>query len=403
MQDQAYIGRGPILDKHQTIVGYELLFRHTGVPAADGSDALQADAQALVDALRSGSTDWALENKLALLRVPTSLLMGDFSEQLPADRVILEIADATPPTPELLARCRKLRADGVRLALNNFELTAETAPLLEIAHFVKVDPQQTGPDKIEALDRALEGHSGKLLATGVDTRAAYEQAKKLGFAYFQGFYFLHPETLSAKTINPAYANVLDVLKKVRDNAEVKDIELSFKRDVALSFKLLRYINSVGFGLSCEIQSIRHALAILGYQQLYRWATLLLVSAEKEASSPALLKTAVTRGRLTELFGQELLEPKDRDNLFVVGVFSLLDAMMEMPMEKVLDKLFLPDTVTDALLHHQGIYGPFLALAEACEQGEPDRIDKLASALQLGPGKINRAHIEALAWVEKLGL
>jgi EAL and modified HD-GYP domain-containing signal transduction protein len=190
---------------------------------------------------------------------------------------------------------------------------------------------------------------------------------------------------------------------VSKDADVKDVENGFKRDPALSFKLLRYINSVGFGLSCEIQSIRHALTILGTKQLYRWLTLLMVTAGENSASPALMKTAITRGRLTELLGTDFFDKNDRDNLFIVGVFSLLDAMLEMPMDQVLEKVLLPEAVTDALLNHEGIYGPFLQLAEAVENDDGPRIAELATSLQYDPDKVNDCHIAALAWVESLGI
>ncbi|MBL8508954.1 MAG: HDOD domain-containing protein, partial [Chitinimonas sp.] len=189
-----------------------------------------------------------------------------------------------------------------------------------------------------------------------------------------------------------------------NNAEITEIENALKRDVALSFKLLRYINSAGFGLSCEIHSFRHAVTILGYQKLYRWLTLLLVTASSDAGTPpALMKTAVTRGRLVELLGSHMLDGTDRDNLFIVGVFSLLDVMLDMPMEKILETLLLPDAVSDALLSRTGIYGPFLELAEACEDPEMADVPRLCEHLQLTPEMLNKAHVSALAWVEELGV
>ena len=196
--------------------------------------------------------------------------------------------------------------------------------------------------------------------------------------------------------------MLDLLNLVSRDADVQDVENGFKRDPALSFKLLRYINSVGFGLSCEIQSIRHALTILGTKQLYRWLTLLMVTAGENATAPALMKTAITRGRLTELLGADYFEKSDRDNLFIVGVFSLLDAMLEMPMDQVLEKVLLPEAINDALLNREGIYGPFLQLAEACEDADSARIAQLAGSLQYDPDKVNECHIAALAWAEELG-
>lgn len=404
MQDQVFIGRQPIVDTSQKIIGYELLFRRSAeATAASISDDLLATSKVLANTLSNMGASWLLGDKLAFINAPTSMLMSDFLELLPSERAVLEVLETTKPTPELMERCRNLRSQGYRLALDDFELTKESAVFLEVANFIKLDIQQLKDGKLEAHVNALGKHPAKLIAEKVETQGEHELCKKLGFSYFQGFYFAHPETLTAKVINPAYAVVLDLLNKVRNNAEIKDIEASFKRDVALSFKLLRYINSVGFGLSCEIQSIRHALAILGYKQLYRWLTLLLVTAGEGSTSPALMKTAVTRGRLTELLGKDMLEAADRDNLFIVGVFSLLDAMLEMPMEKVLDNLFLPEAINDALLGRQGMYGPFLALAEACEGGDASNIEKLAFNLQLEPAKVNEAHLTALAWVETLGI
>ena len=405
MQDHAYLARQPIVDNQQKIVGYELLFRRSAEATnAHFTDNHLATARVLANILSNMGAEWLLGDKLAFINASTSMLMSDFFELLPANRAVLEVLETTHATPELLARCHELRALGYRLALDDFELTPESAPLLAIANFIKLDVQKLNASgQLETLVRALENHPAQLIAEKVETQNEYSICKKLGVDYYQGYYFAHPETLSAKVINPAYAVVLELLNKVRNNAEIADIESSFKRDVALSFKLLRYINSVGFGLSCEIQSLRHALAILGYQQLYRWLTLLLVTAGEGSTSPALMKTAVTRGRLTELLGKDMLEAADRDNLFIVGVFSLLDAMLEMPMDEVLDKLSLPESISDALLYRQGLYGPFLDLTIACEEGDSDHIEKLAFSLQLEPDKINQAHLAALAWVETLGI
>jgi EAL and modified HD-GYP domain-containing signal transduction protein len=387
MHEHAYIARQPIVDRQQKIVGYEL---HAGTGI-------------LANTLNNMGTDWLLGDKKAFINVGHPTLESEFLESLPAKHMVLEILEPEP-TPEVLKRCRDFRAKGFTLALDGFEHGPQTTPLLEMVDFVKLDVQQLGPAKTAETVSLLANHALKLIAEKVETKAEFKTCRDMGFDCFQGFYFAHPETMAARVINPTHASVLHLLNQVRNNAEVREIEDAFKRDVALSFKLLRYINSVGFGLSCEIQSIRHAVAILGYPQLYRWLTLLLVTAgNEESAAPALTKTAVTRGRLTELLGQGYLEQPDRDNLFIVGVFSLLDAMLEMPMESVLEKLALPETISDALLLRQGIYGPFLTLAEACEGASAARIEELTAQLQLEPEKVNQAHLEALAWVEKVGI
>ena len=405
MADHAFIGRQPVLNRQQQIIGYELLFRlDQFAETAEFSSDLQAGTNVLVNTLSNMGPEWLVGNKLAFINVAYAMLESNFLELLHPQRVVLEIVESVQATPELLERARELRAQGFGIALDDFVMSPGNAPFLDVANYVKVDIQEIGLAKVAPLSKDLRRYPVMQVAEKVETKEEFKTCWDLGFDCFQGYYFAHPETLTAKVINPAYANILNLLNMLRNNAEIKDIENALKKDVALSFKLLRYINSAGFGLSCEIHSFRHAVTILGYQKLYRWLTLLLVTAGAENSTPpALMKTAVTRGRLVELFGQHFLEGQDRDNLFVVGVFSLLDVMLEMPMEKILENLLLPDSVSEALLQRAGMYGPFLELAEACEDPEMANVRPLAEKLHITPEMLNRDHIAALAWVEELGV
>ncbi len=402
--DQVFIGRQPIVDAQQKIVAYELLFRSNAEDnSAHFADDFSAGAQVLVNTLSNMGTEWLMGDKLAFLNVTQAMLTSEFMELLPAKRIVLELKGDFHASEALITRIKELKELGFSFALHTAQLDAPHEQLIDMASYAKVDLLGTAAEKLPNLVGMIKRYSLKVIAEKVETLAAFKRCKDLKFDYFQGYYFAHPEILTAKVINPAQALVLDILNKVRNNADIADIEKGFKRDVALSFKLLRYINSVGFGLSCEIQSIRHALSILGYQQLYRWLTLLIVTTNENATPPALMKTAITRGRLTELLGFSMVDRSERDNLFIVGIFSLLDAMLEMPMEKVLEKLTLPSNISDALLHRTGIYGPFLSLAEACESEDVGLIIELATSLTLEPATVNEAHLKALAWVEELGV
>lgn len=405
MLNNAFIGRQPILNRQQQIIGYELLFRlDQGSVTADFSSDMQAGTNILVNTLSNMGADWLVGSKLAFINVATSMLESNFLELLHPQRVVLEIVESVNATPELLARAKELRGQGFGIALDDFAYTPQTAPFLDFANYVKLDIQQLGRDNVKSLSKELRKFPVLQVAEKVETKDEFKYCLEIGMDCFQGYYFAHPETLSAKVINPAYANILSLLNMLRNNAEIGEIENALKRDVALSFKLLRYINSAGFGLSCEIHSFRHAVTILGYQKLYRWLTLLLVTASSDAGTPpALMKTAVTRGRLVELLGQHLLDGTDRDNLFIVGVFSLLDVMLDMPMENILETLLLPDPVSEALLDRTGIYGPFLELTEACEDPDMADVPRLCEQLAISPEMLNRAHVSALAWVEELGV
>lgn len=404
MQEEAFIGRQPILDKDQTIMGYELLFRHSAeAQNAVIEDNLRACSRVLVNTLNDIGAQWLLGDKYAFINVNEEMLLGEMIELLPPKRAVLELLRSVPASEPILQRCKDLRARGYKISLDNPMFATAAEPLLELADYIKIDLLALDQAELQAAYTKYQPLPAKLVAEKVETIEQFDLCQQMGFQYFQGFYFAKPETLSAKVINPSYASVLNILNMVSHDADNKEIESGFRRDAALSFKLLRYINSVGFGLSCEIQSIGHALSILGRKQLYRWLTLLMVTAGENATSPALMKTSVTRGRLTELLGSSYFDKHERDNLFVVGVFSMLDAILEMPMYKVLEKVQLPDSVTDALLGREGVYGPFLQLAEACEDADRERIISLANSLQFDPNRVNDCHITALAWVEELGI
>lgn len=404
MQDRAFIGRQPIMNAKQAIVAYELLFRHSAqAKSAVIENDLQACVQVLVSTLNDMGTRWLLGDRLAFINVNADMLLSNLIELLPPKKTVLEILRTVPISAAVLQRCRELQAAGYQISLDNPTPSIEGNPLLSLADYIKVDVQALMTDTLQQAFSSYQAYSAKLVAEKVETVQQYEASRQAGFKFFQGFYFARPETLSARVVHPSYASVLNLLNLVSRDADNREIEAGFKCDAALSFKLLRYINSVGFGLSCEIQSIAHALSILGRKQLYRWLTLLMVTAGDNTAAPALMKTSVTRGRLTELLGAAYLDKQEYDNLFIVGVFSMLDVIFDMPMEKVMEQIQLPESIAEALLHRSGIYGPFLQLAEACENTDRALIEKLAGSLQLDPDVVNDCHLAALGWVEELGI
>jgi EAL and modified HD-GYP domain-containing signal transduction protein len=404
MEDQTFIGRQPIMDSKQKIIGYELFFRHSAdAQGAVFEDDFKACQNVLVNTIGQMDIKWLLGDKQAFINVNELMLKSEFLELMSPQRTVLEILRSVPPSEEVVERCKTLRALGYKIALDNPQLSEDSTPLVECADFIKIDVQTVKPAELDWVFVKYNKGSVKLIAEKVETAEQFETCKETGFKLFQGYYFSRPETLTATVINASFDSVLTILNKVSQDADNADIEFGFKRDAALSFKLLRYINSVGFGLSCEVQSINHALTILGRNQLYRWLTLLMVTAGENSTPPALMKTSITRGRLTELLGEGYFEKKDRDNLFIVGVFSMLDAILKMPIDQALEKIQLPESVSEALLKREGIYGPFLQLTEACEDANSTRILELAEHLQMDSNKVNECHMSALAWVETLGV
>jgi EAL and modified HD-GYP domain-containing signal transduction protein len=246
---------------------------------------------------------------------------------------------------------------------------------------------------------ALKASNLRMVGRPVSTWYDFDACAMLGLDAFVGKLHLTPrpgnETVG---MNPAQTIILQLMQMVNANADIKHIEDALKRDAALSYKLLRYINSASFGAGREITSLRQAITLLGYKPLHRWLTLLLATASNSGFSPVLLETAVVRGRLAELLGLKALGKIEAENIFVAGMFSLLDRLLGIPMDEVLSSIQLSDEVVAALLTRSGKYGPYLALAEACELNSA-LVSSLAASLQLSPAEVNKAHLSALAWTQ----
>lgn len=398
------IGRQPIVNSQQEIIGYEFFFRNDsdGSHAAFAED-IQTCAKILSTTIDEMQENWLLGQQLAFINVDHVMLSSEFLELMPAEKTVLEMVGSLEITPAILERCRVLKQNKFKLALDNPQKHPQLDALIPYADYIKLDMRDVDLAQATTWLKKYQANNCKLIAEKVEQNAQFTSLLEAGYQYFQGYFYAKPENLSSKVINPSFDGVLHLLNLVSQEADNKTIENGFKRDTTLSYKLLRYINSVGFGLSCEVQSINHALTILGRNQLYRWLTLLMVTAGNNSSSPALMKTSITRGRLTELLGEPFFDKRDRDNLFVVGVFSLLDVMLKVPMDQVLEKLQLPEPIVDALTKREGLFGPFLKLTEACEDDNNAEILQLAALLQLNPEKVNQCHMEALAWTEALGI
>ncbi len=398
------IARQAILDEQRAVYGYELFDRSV---ASDAHTAA-SDAALLFNALSYAGSEHLVGRATVFINCTHASLAGAHLELIHPEKVVLEVPIlGTSATPEQIAEylptLQALRARGFRLAFNQEVLRRAYASWLPQAAFIKLDLQAFRPELSEPLVKFARANTqARLLAEKVETAEQYERMAGLGVKLFQGYWFAQPTLVKAQTIRPAQATILQLINMVRKQASVSEIEELLKKDPTLSFNLLRFINSSGFGLSCEITSFRHAVMILGLNKLFRWAALLLTTSRNTGSPPAVGQTAVVRGRLMELLAAELLSPEDCDNAFVVGVFSLLDTMLGVPLANALETVSLPQSVVDAVLHDQGVFAPFLELTRACESGDDAAFARAAEALHLSNRQVNWAHLQALTWADSLG-
>jgi EAL and modified HD-GYP domain-containing signal transduction protein len=402
-ESEIFIGRQPILDAEQRLFGYELLFRSSArTDVAGVADDVQATSRLVINTFNNFGVERVLGDRKAFINVSEGLLLDDAIELLPVDKVVLEILESVSPTAAVVQRCYALKAKGYQLALDDFSYRAEFEPLFPCASYIKLDLRALGMLGLAEALRRVRGRGPSLIAEKVETREQLDVCRAQSVQFFQGYYFAKPETLTMRRLDPSTQLLMQLFGMVTSHADPKTIEVAFRQDVALSYNLLRFINSAGFGLVHKVQGIRHALVVLGHAKLARWLTLLMYSTANQSSAPhALFRTALTRARLAELVGRQHLPPTDHDYLFLCGMFSMLDAMLGMPLEESLRHLSLPEPVTAALLRGEGRYAPYLALGRACEQDDPMALKAAAAKVGARPDDVARAQIEAIGWSEEV--
>lgn len=402
MPELKFIVREPLLDRQQQLIGYELTWKQ---PETDVEKPCAADLNALVellaDQLNDRTSGWPASANLLFVEVASTRLSTAALASLPPQTTVLTLTVDENLDAETVVALQALRARGFGISLRGPNLAAQDKMLLALATHIEMRftaDNFTAQAKIYA---SLKQLPVRKVARQVGSWQEYDACVLLGLDAFAGQFHATPRPGSlSKGLNPAQTIILRLMGMVRKNADVHQLEDMLKRDAALSYKLLRYINSAGFGLGFEIQSLRHGVQVLGYNPLYRWLSVLLATASTNEHSIVLMQTAIIRGRLTELLGQPFLPKSDAENLFVTGMFSLLDRVLGIPMDDVLDKIQLPEAVSEALLTRTGMYAPFLALAEACEQASSG-VSTLDASLDVDAALINQAHLSALAWAQNL--
>jgi c-di-GMP-related signal transduction protein len=397
------IARQAIMDDKGKVFGYELFDRTRPFRTHDAS----SDAQMLLKVLSHADTASLLGKRKMFVNCTIVSLKSDHLELIEPERLVLEIPLVTGHDPvdieSALDTLTALRDRGFKLAFNHNVLNAAYKAWIPLASFIKVDLLTLKPELIEPVIKAVQKKSGaQIVVEKIETAEQHKQVAALGVGLFQGYWFSKPVLVRGMSIQPEHAVIIQLINAVRQQETTVQIEQILKRDATLSFNLLRYINSSGFGLNTEITSFRHAVMILGLQKLFRWATLLLTLPGAAGVPPAVGHTAIVRGRLMELLAIELLPPDECDNAFVTGVFSLLDTMLGTPLDKAIAAVMLPETVTAALLHKTGPLAALLELTIACESADDAAFARLAAALILSNHQINWAHLEALAWAETMG-
>ena len=402
MDEVNFLVREPLLDPKQRVIGYELGWHQANTDALESSE-VDGLLEFVSSQFNHPQLGWLLADSLLFLETVPALFQAPGLHELPPEHTVLTIRRSYLADQATLDAVKELRSRGYGICLRGADINRLDKTILGLISHIEVRLSASDFAAQAKMYAAMKQSSIRMVARKILSWQDFDACAALGLDAFVGKLHLTPrpgQVAHPKGINAAQTVILQLMELVRKNADVSAIEGVLRRDAGLSYKLLQYINSAGFGLRTPIQSLKHAVQLLGYSPLYRWLSVLLASASSSGYAPVLMETAIIRGRFSELLGQLHLPKQDAENLFVAGMFSLLDRLLKVSMEQVLASVQLPAPVTEALLGRMGPYGPYLALAEACELNSA-LAGSLADSLHITQTQVNQAHLSALVWAKNV--
>lgn len=393
-----FVARQPILNAKGDVYAYELLHR-SGLDAEyEAAEFTQATIEVLRTALLSGPLKRLTGGNLAFINVPEELLVRDFISIMPKATTVIEVFEAVTPSPRVVAALRALKAKGHKIAINDFEGHSTWEPLVALADYVKVDFHKVRPGKrAEVIERW--GRPGlTFIAKNVEGSLDQEEALEAGYELFQGYYFFKPEITQRREIPRNRASYVQLMHALfEEEPDLVAVESIISRDMSLTAGLLRYMNSSAYGTSEEISSIRQALVHLGQRQLKRWGTLLALTGLGTDKPDELVRTSLIRGHFGELIAEHLKHEERTLEAFLAGLFSTLDALLDLPLVEAVSELNLSKNMSQAILGDDSIGSLATRLARAIENGDWDMSERVAKELGLESQTAHDFYLEAMLW------
>ena len=395
-----FVARQPIFDPHQKVYAYELLFRSGMDNFFDASDPDQASTSVIVDSLLLMGMEKLTGGDRAFINCTRNVLIKGYAALLPKDKVVVEILESVEPDDEVVGACLRLKRAGFMLALDDFIYEERLEPLLPLIDFVKVDFRETTERDRKALVEKLSPRGIKMVAEKVETRSELQQASEMGYTYFQGYFFSKPEIVVAQDIPGYKLNYLRVLQAV-NQPEINLVELEniIKLEASLTYKLLRYLNSAFFGFRTEIRSIHHALALLGEEELKKWASLIAMAAMGADKPPELVVSVIVRAVFCESLAPRIGMMNRSNDLFLLGMMSLIDAVLDRPLPEILEKMPISHEVKEALLGVENRFRDVYETVIAYEAADWRSFAEKARKLNLDEETVPDLYLKSVEWAK----
>lgn len=396
-----FVARQPILDANKSIFAYELLFRSGPENYFPDFDPDAAASRVMSESASVFGLDTLTGGRKAFINVTRRVLLEELFSILPKDWVVIELLETVEPDADVIAACEALKRCGYLLALDDFVDHPKFEPLIELADFLKVDFLATDAHGRRKLAERY-GARVNLLAEKVETYDDVQEGLSLGYKYFQGFFFCRPEVIARREVPGFKLNYLKFIREVSlPELDLDQVEQVIKQEVSLSVKLLRFLNSAAFGYSGRVSSVRQALILLGERPVKKWASMIALSEIGEDKPCELVVTSLTRARLCELLAPHAGLDQRTHDLFLVGMFSLIDALIGRPIAELIKEMAVSPEIQTALLEDGSALGHVRRLAIAQERADWDEVSSLSASLGIADDALTHAYAQAVAWVGEI--
>ncbi|MEW5756648.1 MAG: HDOD domain-containing protein [Pseudomonadota bacterium] len=392
---EVFIGRQPIYDHRLNVYAYELLYRDGASQSAKIADQARATSQVVLNSLMEIGLEQLIGEHLAFINFDEKGLLSTLPNQLPKDKVVLEVLEHVPVTPSVLAALKALTTAGYTVALDDFIYHERLQPMVTYASIIKIDIQQLDRAAVSGHVARLKRPGVKLLAEKVETQEDVEYCRKLGFDYYQGYFLSRPHIVRGKGMPSNRLSILRLLSRLQDpEITLDELTALVSQDVTLSYRLLRYINSANFALSRKVESIQNAIMMLGLNHVKQLVSLVAMT-QLDGKPPELIRIALVRAKMCETLARSAA-CADSSRSFTVGLFSTLPNLLEQPMNEILPHLPLVQDITLALLKQAGEPGKVLKCVLAYEKCDWNQV----AYAGLKNSVIRACYLESVLWAEE---
>lgn len=401
--EEIFVARQPVFTADMKIWGYELLFRHSAnSQVAMVMDGDQATAQVIADGYALASASMHSHEK-AFINFSRDIFVGPSPYVLPADKCVLEILESVRPDEEVMAACRELKSQGYILALDDYAGQPEFESLCKIVDIVKVEVLHKTPSQVAEIVKKISLCNATLLAEKVENMDMFKACQRMGFKYFQGFFFSKPEIVPGRKLSSGVMARIRLLEQLSSpDVDIDSLDRIIQTDLAISYRLLRYINSAKFGLRNRVESIRRAVAMLGLQNLRQWLQVIILSdINNTDKARELVRLSAQRGRFLQVLAEEHPTPFAPDSMFLLGFFSLLDAILDQHMEQVLKEISLDPPLKAVLAESTNPNALWITLLKKLDMGDWSELEADANRLGIPMALVDKAALASSKWLHEI--